>query len=86
MSARKSSTPKTTPKPRKHKAALKRRVHLPRRDWSKIVERLNRSENGMTRVTMGSDVSAQVTRIRLLKSYTNITAYTKGNVVVLELK
>ena len=40
----------------------------------------------MTRVTMGSDVSAQVTRIRLLKSYTNITAYTKGNVVVLELK
>jgi hypothetical protein len=49
-----------------------------RRDWAKIIERLNRSRSGVLRIRMGSPGSAQVTRCRLLEQWTNLRVTTRG--------
>lgn len=55
------------------------------RDWSKVIDRLNRSPRGELRVRMGSPGSAQVTRCRLLEQWSNLEASTKGSMLVLRL-
>ena len=57
-----------------------------RRDWSKIIERLNASPNKTLRLVMGSPGSAQVTRCRLLEQWNNLDAWTEGRVLWLRLK
>jgi hypothetical protein len=54
-------------------------------DWDAEIERLNRTASGQRRIVMGSDGSAQVTRVRLLSRYANLRARTEGPVLVLEL-
>jgi len=55
-------------------------------DWNAIVDRLNQSEEGEIRITMGTPGSAQVTRVRLLKQWNHLTARTEGPVLVLGLE
>ena len=55
------------------------------RDWSKVIDRLNRSRSGELRVKMGSPGSAQVTRCRLLAQWNNLDAETIGATLVLRL-
>ncbi len=56
-----------------------------RRDWTTVIERLNRSRNGYIRIRMGSPGSAQVTRCRLLEQWDNIEIWTNGSVLHLQL-
>ena len=56
-----------------------------RRDWSVVIERLNRSPRGELRIRMGSPGSAQVTRCRLLEQWTNLEVRTKGSTLHLRL-
>jgi|RhiMethySRZTD1v2_1073278.scaffolds.fasta_scaffold2510178_1 hypothetical protein len=55
------------------------------RDWSKVIDKLNRSKTGELRVKMGSPGSAQVTRCRLLAQWANLEAETVGATLVLRL-
>ena len=82
MSARKSSTPVRSPKKQKPRTP---RQPQPRRSWPKIIEHLNSLKSGKTRIAMGSDGSAQVTRVRLLKDYKNLTVSTEGDILVIEV-
>lgn len=56
------------------------------RDWSRVIDRLNRSPRGELRIRMGSPGSAQVTRCRLLAQYANLEATTRGSTLHLRLK
>ena len=56
-----------------------------RRDWSAVIERLNRSPRGELRIRMGSPGSAQVTRCRLLAQWTNLEVRTKGSILHVRL-
>ena len=56
------------------------------RDWSAVIERLNRSARGELRIRMGSPGSAQVTRCRLLAEWTNLEASTVGPILILRLR
>ncbi len=56
-----------------------------RRDWTTVIERLNRSRNGYIRIRMGSPGSAQVTRCRLLEQWDNVEIWTNGPVLHLQL-
>ncbi len=80
MSARKSSTPKKTPK----KQRRGKRKAQGRRNWDNIIERLIVS-GGIRRIRMGSSLSAQVTRCRLLKNYYGIKVKTTGDLIVIEV-
>jgi hypothetical protein len=55
------------------------------RDWSKVIDRLNKSRAGELKVKMGSPGSAQVTRCRLLAQWNNLEAETVGATLVLRL-
>lgn len=57
-----------------------------RRDWSRIIDRLNTSRRGELRIRMGSPGSAQVTRCRLLEEWSNLEVTTVGEVLNLRLK
>ena len=56
-----------------------------RRDWSTVIERLNRSPRGELRIRMGSPGSAQVTRCRLLEQWSNLEVRTRGSILHLRL-
>ncbi|TFG98279.1 MAG: hypothetical protein E4H11_00675 [Myxococcales bacterium] len=56
-----------------------------RRDWSAVIERLNRSPRGELRIRMGSPGSAQVTRCRLLEQWSNLEVRTRGSNLHLRL-
>jgi hypothetical protein len=56
-----------------------------RRDWTSIIEQLNRSRNRGLRIRMGSPGSAQVTRCRLLEQWTNLRVRTRGAMLYIEL-
>ena len=56
-----------------------------RKDWSKVMTRLNESRTGELRVKMGSAGSAQVTRCRLLAQWSNLEAESIGSTLVLRL-
>ncbi len=56
-----------------------------RRDWTTVIERLNRRRNGYMRIRMGSPGSAQVTRCRLLEQWDNVEIWTNGPVLHLQL-
>lgn len=56
------------------------------RDWTQVIERLNRSSTGEMRIRMGSPGSAQVTRCRLLEQWNNLDAETVGPNLILRLK
>ena len=81
MSARKKSTPIRSLKKQRRRSP---RVPQPRRKWDNIIERLSKSVSGKTRVTMGSELSAQVTRVRLLKTYEGIFVKTQGKTIIIE--
>ena len=57
-----------------------------RRDWSRIIDRLNASPRGALRIRMGSPGSAQVTRCRLLEEWSNLEVTTVGETLNLRLK
>ena len=59
---------------------------MSRKNWDKIIERLNSSKSGKTTITMGSPGSAQVTRVRLLERWANLDARTDGAKLHLQLK
>ena len=56
-----------------------------RRDWSAIIEGLNRSRSGELRIRMGSPGSAQVTRCRLLEQWSNLRVRTRGAILYIGL-
>ena len=56
-----------------------------RRDWTAIIEKLNRNPRKEVRIRMGSPGSAQVTRCRLLEQWTNLRARTVGSTLYLSL-
>jgi len=56
-----------------------------RRDWSVVIERLNRSPRRELRIRMGSPGSAQVTRCRLLEQWTNLRVRTSGSTLHIAL-
>jgi len=56
------------------------------RDWSSVIERLNRTPKREMRIKMGSPGSAQVTRCRLLEQWSNLEAETVGPTLILRLK
>ncbi len=82
MTARKSHTPTRAPKKQKPRS---RRTPQPRRSWPKIIAHLNTLKSGKTRIVMGSEGSAQVTRVRLLKEYNNLLVSTEGDILVIEV-
>jgi hypothetical protein len=57
-----------------------------RRDWSRIIDRLNTSPRGELRIRMGSPGSAQVTRCRLLEEWSNLEVTTVRETLFLRLK
>ncbi len=57
-----------------------------RRSWPEIIDRLNRDPNRALRLKMGSPGSAQVTRVRLLREWTNLEVWTAGDTLFLKLK
>lgn len=57
-----------------------------RRNWQTIIDRLNRSQSGVTRINMGSPGSAQVTRCRLLEKFNNLEATTVGPMLELRVR
>ena len=62
-------------------------MNLPKtRNWSAIIDRLNRSPRGELRIRMGSPGSAQVTRCRLLAEWSNIEVSTRGSTLHLRLE
>ena len=66
-----------------------RRSRSPRRnprDWSQVIEKLNRTPSGEMRIKMGSPGSAQVTRCRLLEQWNNLDAETVGPTLILRLR
>ncbi len=56
-----------------------------RKNWNAVIERLNDSKSGQTRIEMGSPGSAQVTRVRLLERWSNLEAWTDGSVLHLKV-
>jgi hypothetical protein len=56
------------------------------RNWTTVIDRLNRSPRGELRIKMGSPGSAQVTRCRLLENWSNLEATTVGKTLILRLK
>jgi len=56
-----------------------------RRDWSVVIERLNRSPRRELCIRMGSPGSAQVTRCRLLEQWTNLRVRTSGSTLHIAL-
>jgi len=56
-----------------------------RRNWSTIIERLNRSARGEIRIRMSSPGSAQVTRCRLLEQWSNLRVRTRGPILYIAL-
>ena len=56
------------------------------RNWTAVIDRLNRSPRGELRIKMGSPGSAQVTRCRLLENWSNLEATTVGKTLILRLK
>lgn len=64
----------------------KRKSRRKARDWSQVVERLNKSPRGEMKITMGSPGSAQVTRCRLIEQWNNLEAETVGSQLILRLK
>ena len=56
------------------------------RDWSAVIDKLNKSPKGDLTIKMGSPGSAQVTRCRLLAEWSNLDATTKGATLYLRLK
>ena len=56
-----------------------------RRDWSAIIERLNRNRSGELCIRMGSPGSAQVTRCRLLEQWSNLRVRTRGAMLYIAL-
>jgi hypothetical protein len=68
-------------------SSRRRRVKaIKRRNWSAIIQRLNRSPRGEIRIKMGSPGSAQVTRCRLLEQWANIRVTTIGSTLYLRLR
>jgi hypothetical protein len=68
-------------------SSRRRRVRaIKRRNWSAIIQRLNRSPRGEIRIQMGSPGSAQVTRCRLLEQWANIRVTTIGSTLYLRLR
>ncbi len=57
-----------------------------RRSWPAVMARLNETASGTSAIRMGSDGSAQVTRIRLLTEWNNIDVWTVGPMLHIELK
>ena len=49
-----------------------------RRDWDAVIDKLNTTKSGETKIKMGSAGSAQVTRVRLLERWSNLEAWTDG--------
>ena len=64
-------------------ARRNRRQH---RNWSAIIDRLNRAPRGELRIRMGSPGSAQGTRCRLLEQWTNIDVRTERSTLFLRLR
>ena len=58
---------------------------MKRKNWNAVIERLNNSKSGQTRVQMGSPGSAQVTRVRLLERWANLEAWTDGAMLHLKV-
>lgn len=56
-----------------------------KKDWDKIIERLNGSNTGRKSIEMGSPGSAQVTRVRLLQTFSNLKCTTEGAVLKLSV-
>ena len=63
-----------------------RKLAATRRDWTKIIEKLNRNPDRQLRFAMGTPGSAQVTRVRLLQDWNNIEAWTRGSTLYVQLK
>ncbi len=57
-----------------------------RRSWPAIMARLNDTPSGKLAIRMGSDGSAQVTRIRLLTEWNNIDVWTVRSMLHIALK
>ena len=57
-----------------------------RRDWSEVIDRLNRKPGRELRIRMGSPGSAQVTRCRLLAQWSNLEATTVGATLKLRVR
>jgi len=57
---------------------------MKKRNWPAIIDRLNESKSGKTAIRMGTPGSAQVTRVRLLRDYNNLSAFTDGPFLYLE--
>lgn len=55
------------------------------RDWSAVIDRLNKAPKGELKIKMGSPGSAQVTRCRLLAEWSNLEATTKGSTLHLRV-
>lgn len=53
--------------------------------WDEVIEVLNESKYGRLSMMMGSPGSAQVTRCRLLETYSGIEVHTEGEWVILRL-
>jgi hypothetical protein len=64
----------------------RRRIRRQHRNWSAIIERLNRTPGGQLRIRMGSPGSAQVTRCRLLEQWTNLDVRTERSILYLRLR
>ncbi len=56
------------------------------RDWSAVIDRLNKNPKGELKIKMGSPGSAQVTRCRLLAEWYNLDATTKVATLLLRLR
>ncbi len=56
-----------------------------RRNWSAVIDRLNRSPKGAITVKMGTPGSAQVTRVRLLEQWNGIEVRSGGSNLYLKL-
>ncbi|MHC5001913.1 MAG: hypothetical protein ACYTJ0_02210 [Planctomycetota bacterium] len=57
-----------------------------RKNWSRVIDRLNERPERQLRFVMGSPGSAQVTRCRLLDQWNNLEAWTVGSVLYLQLQ
>ena len=56
-----------------------------RRNWSAVIDRLNRSPKGAITVKMGTPGSAQVTRVRLLEQWNGIEVRSRDSNLYLKL-
>jgi len=63
-----------------------RRNRRQHRNWSAIIDRLNRTRSGELRIRMGSPGSAQVTRCRLLEQWANLDVRTERSTLYLRLR